>query len=368
MPIKLLSEMVAAQIAAGEVVERPVSAVKELLENALDAGASYVRIEVEGGGRRLIRITDNGCGIPRDETELAFARHATSKLYNLDDLYSIQTLGFRGEALASIATVSQVTLSTRTADEPTGTLIRLDAGRIVEQRSVGAPVGTVITVENLFFNTPARFKFLKSESTERRHIDTLVTRYAMAYPDVRFSLIQDGRETFTTSGTGDLADVLIEALGMDTMREMLQVKSMGRSRPDLPEISVYGFVSAPHINRNTRSHITLFVNGRHIQDSSLTYAVSQAYHTLIPAERFPIAVLLISLPASEVDVNVHPTKAEVRFRSPDAVFSAVQRAVRHTVVTQAPIPPTGQHTFGRSAGLDSARKCFSATTRERRAA
>src|SRR5260221_8376715 len=348
MPIKLLSEMVAAQIAAGEVVERPVSAVKELLENALDAGASYVRIEVEGGGRRLIRITDNGCGIPRDETELAFARHATSKLYNLDDLYSIQTLGFRGEALASIATVSQVTLSTRTADEPTGTLIRLDAGRIVEQRSVGAPVGTVITVENLFFNTPARFKFLKSESTERRHIDTLVTRYAMAYPDVRFSLIQDGRETFTTSGTGDLADVLIEALGMDTMREMLQVKSMGRSRPDLPEISVYGFVSAPHINRNTRSHITLFVNGRHIQDSSLTYAVSQAYHTLIPAERFPIAVLLISLPASEVDVNVHPTKAEVRFRSPDAVFSAVQMSVRPTVVTQGPIPPTGQHTFGRS--------------------
>jgi DNA mismatch repair protein MutL len=233
-------------------------------------------------------------------------------------------------------------------------LLRLDAGRIIEQRSVGAPVGTVITVENLFFNTPARLKFLKSESTERRHIDTLVTRYAMAYPHVRFSLAQDGRETFTTSGTGELTDVLIEALGMDTMRDMLQVKSAGRNRPDLPEIGVYGFVSVPHVNRNTRNHITLFVNGRHIQDSSLTYAVSQAYHTLMPADRYPIAVLLINLPPSEVDVNVHPTKAEVRFRSPDAVFSAVQRAVRHTVVTQAPIPPTGQHTFGRNETFEEA--------------
>src|SRR5260221_1091378 len=348
MPIQLLSETVAGQIAAGEVVERPVSVVKELLENALDAKASYVRIEIEGGGRRLIRITDNGCGIPRDETELAFARHATSKLHTLDDLYDIHTLGFRGEALASVATVSQVTLLTRTDDEASGTLLRLDAARIVEQRSIGTPVGTVITVENLFFSTPARLKFLKTESAERRQIDTLVTRYAMAYPSVRFSLIQDGRETFTTAGTGSLADVLIEALGMDTMREMLPVKPTSGTRHDLPQIDVYGYVSAPHVNRNTRSHITLFINGRHIQDSSLTFAVSQAYHTLMPADRHPIAILMISLPPSEMDVNVHPAKAEVRFQSPDAVFSAVQRAVRHAVVSQTPIPPTGQHTFGRS--------------------
>ena len=354
MPIQLLSETVAGQIAAGEVVERPVSVVKELLENALDAKASYVRIEIEGGGRRLIRITDNGCGIPRDETELAFARHATSKLHTLDDLYDIHTLGFRGEALASVATVSQVTLLTRTDDEASGTLLRLDAARIVEQRSIGTPVGTVITVENLFFNTPARLKFLKTESAERRQIDTLVTRYAMAYPSVRFSLIQDGRETFTTAGMGSLADVLIEALGMDTMREMLPVKPTSGTRHDLPQIDVYGYVSAPHVNRSTRSHITLFINGRHIQDSSLTFAVSQAYHTLMPADRHPIAILMITLPPAEMDVNVHPTKAEVRFQSPDAVFSAVQRAVRHAVVSQAPIPSTGQYSFGASRDEDTA--------------
>lgn len=362
MTIQLLSETVAAQIAAGEVVERPVSVVKELLENSLDAGARHVRIEIEGGGRRLIRITDNGCGIPREETELAFARHATSKLYNIDDLYNIRTLGFRGEALASIATVSQVTLITRTSDETAGTLVRFDAGRIVEQRSVGAPVGTVITVENLFFNTPARLKFLKAEATERRHIDTLITRYAMAYPEVRFSLLQDGRETFTTGGTGELADVLIEALGMDTMREMLEVKLAGRTRSDLPDIGVYGYVSAPHVNRNTRSHITLFVNGRHIQDSSLSFAVSQAYHTLMPGDRYPIAVLLISMPPDEVDVNVHPAKSEVRFRSPDAVFSAVQRAVRQAVVAQAPIPPAGQQTFRPPEMFEQGRRDWTPTT------
>src|SRR5450432_1226210 len=185
--IRILPDQVANKIAAGEVVERPASVVKELLENSLDAGAHMIRVEVESGGRRLIRITDNGCGIPRDETELAFERHATSKLLTLDDLYNIHTLGFRGEALASVATVSQVTLITRTDDEASGTLLRLDAGRIVEERSVGTPVGTVITVENLFFNTPVRLKFLKAETAERRQIDTLVTRYAMAYPGVRFS-------------------------------------------------------------------------------------------------------------------------------------------------------------------------------------
>jgi len=345
MPIQLLPESVAAQIAAGEVVERPVSVVKELLENSLDANAQAIRIEIEGGGQRLIRVSDDGYGIPHDEVELAFARHATSKLQTVDDLYQIRTLGFRGEALASIATVAHVTLITRTQEDSAATQLRLDAGQLVEQRSVGAPMGTVLTVENLFFNTPARLKFLKSEVSERRQIDAVVTRYAMAYPAVRFSLLQDGRETFTSAGTGDLADVLIEALGMDTMREMLPVKSPGRGRPDTPYIAVNGYVSAPHLNRNTRSHIILFVNGRHIQDSSLTFAVSQAYHTLMPADRFPIAVLMIDLSPEDVDVNVHPAKSEVRFRAPDAVFGAVQRAVRQAVVSHAPIPRTGQYAF-----------------------
>jgi DNA mismatch repair protein MutL len=195
MAIQILSEVVAAQIAAGEVVERPASVVKELIENALDAGAHVIRVEVEAGGRRLIRITDDGQGIPGDEAELAFTRHATSKLRTIDDLDAIQTLGFRGEALASVASVAKVALLTRTADEPGGTLLRIEGGRIVDHRSAGTPVGTTITVEQLFYNTPARLKFLKAETTERRHIDAVVTRMAMAYPNVRFSLVQDGRLT-----------------------------------------------------------------------------------------------------------------------------------------------------------------------------
>ncbi len=349
MPIQILPEVVAAQIAAGEVVERPASVVKELLENSLDAGAHVIRVEVESGGRRLMRVTDDGCGIPGGEAELAFARHATSKLHRLADLDNIQTLGFRGEALASIGSVAQVTLLTRTADESAGTLLRLDGGRLVEHHAAGTPVGTVISVENLFFNTPARLKFLKAEATERRHIDAVVTRYAMAYPNVRFSLLQDARVTFSTAGTGDLADVLVDVLGAETMREMLPVNPVEPQRPDLPDITVYGYTSAPHVNRNTRSQITLFVNGRHIQDSSLGYAVGQAYHTLMPADRYPIAVLMINMPPGDVDVNVHPAKAEVRFRSPDAVFSAVQRAVRRAVIAQSPIPTAAPQVFEEDA-------------------
>ncbi|MCC7447322.1 MAG: DNA mismatch repair endonuclease MutL [Anaerolineae bacterium] len=338
MPIHILPEVVASQIAAGEVVERPASVVKELIENALDAGAHNIRVEVEAGGRRLIRITDDGCGIPGAESELAFERHATSKLLTVDDLQHIQTLGFRGEALASIASVAQVTLLTLTAAETAGTLLRMEGGRLLDHRAAGTPVGTVITVENLFFNTPARLKFLKAETTERRHIDMVVTRYAMAYPNVRFTLVQDGRVTFTSDGTGDLADVLIEVLGVETMHEMLPVNPVDSGRADLPNITVYGYTSAPHVNRNTRSHITLFVNGRHIQDTGLTFAVCQAYHTLMPADRYPIAVLMITLPPEDVDVNVHPAKSEVRFRSADAVFSAVQRAVRRAVTDDPSIP------------------------------
>jgi DNA mismatch repair protein MutL len=337
MPIQVLSELVAAQIAAGEVIERPASAVKELVENALDAGATVIQVESEGGGRRMIRVADNGSGIQAAEVELAFIRHATSKLTTVEDLYQISTLGFRGEALASIAAVSQLTLLTRTADAPTGIQLRMRAGAITEKQSAGAPIGTVITIENLFFNTPARLRFLKAETTERRHIDTIITRYAMAYPNVRFLLKQDGRLVFQTTGNGSLADVLVETLGLEVMRDMLEVTPVEPRRADLPRITVSGFSSAPHLTRNTRSQIQLFVNGRAIQDSSLSYAVAQAYHTLIPSDRYPIAVLLINLPPEDVDVNVHPTKAEVRFRSADAVFSAVQTAVRRAVVGSTPV-------------------------------
>jgi DNA mismatch repair protein MutL len=338
MPIQLLSDEVASQIAAGEVVERPASVVKELVENALDAGARSIRVDVEGGGRRLLRISDDGSGIAAHEVELAFARHATSKLRTIDDLDSIQTLGFRGEALASISAVAQVSLATCHKDESAGTLIRLEGGRKAERRSIGAPKGTVITVENLFFNTPARLKFMKAETTERRHIDAVVTRYAMAYPNVRFTLSQDGRVTFSTSGNGSLRDVLVESLGIEMVREMVQVAPPDDFRHDLNKIVVYGFAGAPHLNRNSRAHMTLFINGRHIQDIALGHAIKQAYHTLIPQDRFPVAILMIAMPPEWVDVNVHPTKAEVRFHQPETVFAAVQRAVRRAVMSGSPVP------------------------------
>ncbi|MBN1965874.1 MAG: DNA mismatch repair endonuclease MutL [Anaerolineae bacterium] len=338
MAIHILSELVAAQIAAGEVVERPASVIKELVENALDADSGDIRIEVEEGGRRLLRVSDDGYGIPADEVALAFSRHATSKITDIDDLSSIDTLGFRGEALHSIAAVSRVTLTTRHADESAGTQLRVHGGDAQAARPIGAPPGTVITVEDLFYNTPARLKFLKGVTTERRRITQLVTNYALAYPGVRFTLHHDGREVFRTYGTGQLADVLATTLGPDVFRSMLPVEPLPPSRPDLPPISVTGYTSAPDLNRANRSHITLFVNGRWIQDSSLTHAVVQAYHTLLPKGRAPVAVILITMPPQEVDVNVHPTKAEVRFRSADAVFSAVQRAVRSAVVDQAPTP------------------------------
>jgi DNA mismatch repair protein MutL len=337
MPIQILSEVVAAQIAAGEVVERPASVVKELIENALDAGARTIRVEAEGGGRQLIRITDDGSGIAAHEIEAAFIRHATSKLQHIDDLNHLRTLGFRGEALASIAAVSQVELVSRMEAALAGARIIIEGGIVKEKRAAGAPVGTSISVANLFYNTPARLKFLKAESTERRHIDTIVTRYAIAYPNVRFVLSQDGRVTFSTAGTGDLADVLVEALGVDVMHDMIAVQPLP-NRPDQPPISVYGYTSSPALNRNTRAHITLFINGRSVQDTSLNHAVSQAYHTLMPADRYPISVLLVELEPADVDVNVHPTKAEVRFSAPDAVFSAVQRAVRKAVQDQQRLP------------------------------
>jgi DNA mismatch repair protein MutL len=333
MPILLLSADVVAKIAAGEVVERPSSVVKELIENALDAGATFVRVVLHGDGRQRLDIVDDGCGIPSAEVETAFARHATSKLTHADDLYQIQTLGFRGEALASIASVSRVSMTTRHESEESGTSIRIEAGQIRQRRSVGTPRGTHITVENLFFNTPARLKFLKSELTEKRQVATIVTRYAMAYPFVRFVLEQDGREVFRTNGSGQLLDVMVSALGLDNLKSMFEVNDTHLN------IHVSGFTSTPSYNRADRSRITLFVNGRWIQDSSLTYAVIQAYHTLLMTGRYPVAVILIQMPPEDVDVNVHPTKAEVRFRDSDAVFSAIQRAVRRAVIDNAQTPP-----------------------------
>ena len=349
MPIKVLPPEVVAKIAAGEVVERPASVVKELIENAIDAGATDIKVEVRQGGRRLLRVIDNGSGIPADEVELAFARHSTSKLASVADLSRITTLGFRGEALPSIAAVSRVTMVTRAADEPVGTLLRLENGVVVHREKRGCPQGTVVTVENLFQNVPARLKFLRSVATEARHISDLLSRYAMAYPELRFSLLNDGRMVFRSTGSGELYDVLIEVYGLEVAQQMLKLEA-GSWKPDsnqLPatsfqqpasSIQVYGYISPPSLHRSNRRHITFFVNRRWVHDRGLSYAVSEAYHTLLPTGRHPIVVLNIALDPAAVDVNVHPTKREVRFLRGDEVFVAVQRAVRHTLIEQAPVP------------------------------
>ncbi|NWF70696.1 MAG: DNA mismatch repair endonuclease MutL [Chloroflexi bacterium] len=351
MTIQVLPERVIAQIAAGEVVERPASVVKELIENALDAGASVIRVEIDGGGKRLIRVSDNGAGIHSDEAALAVARHATSKLRSVADLEHIETLGFRGEALASIAAVSHMTLTTRHRDAAAGVRLRVEGGDLLRKQTIGAPAGTVVSVENLFFNTPARLKFLKADNTEKRQVTSVITRYAMAYPGVQFVLLQDGVEIFHSSGSGRLADVLVKVFGLDSFKHMLEVNSQGEG-----EHQVYGYSSTPELHRADRSRITLFVNGRSIQDASLTFAVVQAYHTLLMTGRYPLAVLMLRVPPPDVDVNVHPTKAEVRFRDPNAVFAAVQRAVRRAVVEAAQVTTMRQMvdvvTIRRPAQLD----------------
>ena len=336
MPIHVLSDEVASQIAAGEVVERPASVVKELIENAIDAGAHDVHVEARAGGKQLIRVSDDGCGIPVAEAELAFHRHSTSKLMTADDLTRITTLGFRGEALASIAAVSRVTLITRAVDEPVGTLLRLEGNRVVARRESGRPPGTAVTMEELFFNIPARRKFLRSERTERRHIDACITRYAMAYPQLRFTLSHDGRDIFQSPGNDRLRDVLIAVYGLEIGAAVIEIT------PDDPhqvsDIQVTGLISPPSFHRANRSYITLFVNGRWVQDPRLTYAIIQAYHTLLPTGRYPLAVVMMNMPPGDVDVNVHPAKAEVRFSNGDTVFRAVQKAVRRTLIEQSPVP------------------------------
>jgi DNA mismatch repair protein MutL len=338
MSIHLLPPEVASQIAAGEVVERPASVVKELLENALDAGASHITITIEGAGQQLVEVADDGSGIPVDELALAVERHATSKLQFAADLFSITTLGFRGEALASIGSVSRMTITSRPADSGDGKQsgaggrLRVEAGQSTPVEPVGAPVGTVVRVENLFYNVPARLKFLKAEVTERRQIDTLVTRYALAFPRVRFSLRQEGRPALQTSGNGDRREVLASLYGVEMARQMIEVLAKDDNT------SITGFISPPSLTRSNRREITFFVNGRPVQDSTLTAALVQGYHSLLMVGRYPLAILFLELPADMVDVNVHPTKAEVRFREPDRLFSAVQRAVRRVLLAHTPVP------------------------------
>ena len=358
MPIHILSDAVASQIAAGEVVERPASVVKELMENSLDAGASRIAIQILQAGKQLIEVTDNGAGIPSGEVSLAVTRHATSKLTSAGDLFAIRTLGFRGEALASVASVSRSILTTRTASEETGSRLVVDGGEGGKLEKLAFPIGTTVRVENLFSNVPARLKFLKTDATERQQVHSLVTRYALAYASVQFTLVDDGKIVLQTSGSGDRREVLASLYGVETAKQMLEVVF------DDGEIKIEGFTSPLALTRSNRKEMTFFINGRWVQDTSLNAALVQAYSGLLMVGRFPISVLFVQLPPEDVDVNVHPAKAEVRFRSSDRVFSAVQRAVRRAVMAYSPIPSIppqrlwgtastqGNDTPPRVAGLD----------------
>ncbi len=339
MPIRILSPEVASQIAAGEVVERPASVVKELVENALDAGAKSVSVEIAAAGKSLVRVADDGAGIPPDELTLAIERHATSKLTSAEDLFHIATLGFRGEALASIGSVSRLTISSSTIHSAAGARLHVEGGRIGSLEKIGSPVGTVVNVENLFYNVPARLKFLKQDATERRAIDGLVTRYALAYPRVRFRLTEDSTVSLQTAGDGDRRAILAALYGVDVSRQMLDVVA------EEENFKVTGFISPTALTRSNRKEITFFVNGRWVQDNPLISALLQAYHTLLMVGRYPLAVIFIELPPEEVDVNVHPAKAEVRFRSPDKVFSFVQRTTRRALLAYTPVPQLAPQNF-----------------------
>lgn len=335
MPIRLLPDEIASQIAAGEVIERPASVVKELLENALDAGANTIEIVTEGAGQRLIEVTDNGSGIPAEELPLAVQRHATSKLQTAADLFRIRSLGFRGEALASIGSVARLTITSHPPHSPTGARLRVEGGNVGRVEPIGAPIGTHLRVEDLFYNVPARRKFLKSDLTERRQIDEVVTRYALAYPHVRFHLTQDGKTALQTSGNGNRREIVGLLYGTEAARQMLEVIASEEG------IGISGYISPTGLTRAHRRDILFFINGRPVQDTTLSTALLQGYHTLLMVGRYPLAALFIEMPPESVDVNVHPTKAEVRFSERERVFSAVQRAVRRALLAYNPVPEVG---------------------------
>lgn len=335
MPIRVLDQTVASQIAAGEVVERPASVVKELVENSLDAGATRIEVETRGGGVELIRVGDDGSGIGRDELGLAFDRYATSKLSDIDDLQSIATFGFRGEALPSITVVARVEVVTCAAGETSGETLTLDQGKVIDSRRGARSRGTTVAVSGLFRTIPARLKFLKSTSTENSHIARVVSQYALAFPEVSFSLTIDGRKVVTTPGGGRLIDSVVAVYGADIAAKMLTIGD--GAEPASGGITVTGMVSPPELTRANRDYLNFFVNRRAIGSRLLAWAVEQAYHGMLMTGRHPLAIIDITLPPSEVDVNIHPTKAEVRFRNERAVFAAVQKTVRSRLMD---LPPT----------------------------
>ncbi len=356
--IHILSDNVANKIAAGEVVERPASAVKELLENSLDAGATEIRIDTENAGRRLIRIQDDGCGMLRDDAMLAFERHATSKLSDVKDLLAIATLGFRGEALPSIASVSRLVLETRSEDEQTGARVEIAGGKLLKCDEIARPRGTTITVRDLFFNVPARKKFLRSDQTELAHIGSLVTHYSLGHTNKRFELYHEGRELLNVSPVETLRERAFQVFGSELMQDLIEFRphtfsirlpppyvppnlrgNADQSEPesDVAQFSLEGLISGPHVQKLNRNSIFLFVNGRLIRDKVLLHALTAAYYNLMPSGYYPFALIFLNCDAGEVDVNVHPSKTEVRFRHGSAVHDSVRDLVREILMESRPV-------------------------------
>ncbi len=352
--IRILSDLVANQIAAGEVVDRPASVVKELLENAIDAGATRIRIEVEGGGRKLIRITDNGSGMVKDDALLAFERHATSKVRTSSDLLTISTLGFRGEALPSIASISRLELATRTAEDAAGTSLEIVGGKMHRVGEAGMPPGTMIAVRDLFFNTPARRKFLKAETTELSHVTALVTNYALAHPDKHFELHSATHALLIAPPVAQLSERIYQIFGRETLDQLIPIAAeINLDRIGLPEpppwkrdasytapepghLRMHGFISKPELQKLNRNSMYSFVNARLVRERVLIHAITEAYRNIMPPTSFPVVLLFLEMPPGEVDVNVHPAKTEVRFRQPSVVHDFVRDNIRTKLVWARP--------------------------------
>jgi DNA mismatch repair protein MutL len=362
--IRVLPDHISNLIAAGEVVERPASVAKELVENAIDAGATRIVIDVEAGGRRLLKITDDGEGMNRDDAVLAFERHATSKIARAEDLNAIATLGFRGEALASIASVARIELISRTEEASAGTRVLIEGGRMRDVKDAAHPRGTTIGVRDLFFNTPARRKFLRSEATETYHLTNLVTHYALAHPEIAFTLTNNGRETLRVAPAQDLRERAYQIFGAQFLDSLLEVNNQAESPAQYGQIArVQGFVSAPRERRTSRDAQFLFVNGRFVRDRLIGRALSEGYRSILPHGVYPAALLFIEVPLEEVDVNVHPAKTEVRFRRAAAVADSVREAVRNGLASAgyAPTADIRDAASTAAAGADTSKSAEAST-------
>lgn len=327
--IHVLDEVTANQIAAGEVVERPVNAVKELVENAVDAGASSIEVEIADGGMTYIRVTDDGCGMTEEDAKLSVIRHATSKISSVDNIYHIASLGFRGEALPSIASVSRTTITTRRHEDVEGTALEMTGGEITEVKPAGAPAGTTVEVRDLFYNVPARKKFLKSERTESSRINSMVGKLSLANPDIAFRLINNGRTVIETPGNGRLVDVISALYGTKTAGEMLPVEEEGEN------IALEGLISKPSLLKSSRQYQTIIINRRVVESAVVSKAVDNAYHSLLPKNGYPLMVLSFQVPPESIDVNVHPQKREIKFSDEQTVFRLVYHGVLGTLTSQS---------------------------------